>query len=218
MERPSHPTPKGVARGEQRLRRIQSMVDEDVVQSLSRFRVHATERVKGKRKKPCVEVQVVLRSTTAPSKPNKIKVHPSTNSTLYDQRPSIQTDQRTTSSLNETIACETQSSPVVRPETIACVISTRFTYCHLLSQGVLFAPALLACINGYTSASPASCHPMHSRRCCTCPAVLTSERDRQNKMRQRSSRAQTAPMNSTVSFRLPCATLMSEFQRRQVLE
>ena len=49
MERPSHPTPKGVARGEQRLRRIQSMVDEDVVQSLSRIRVHATERVEGKR-------------------------------------------------------------------------------------------------------------------------------------------------------------------------
>ena len=48
--------------------------------------------------------------------------------------------------------------------------------------------------------------------------VRTSERDRQNKMRQRSSRAQTAPMKSTVSFRLPCATLVSESQRRQVLE
>ena len=49
MERPSHPTPKGVARGEQRLRRIQSMVDEGVLQKLSRIRVHATERVEGKR-------------------------------------------------------------------------------------------------------------------------------------------------------------------------
>ena len=49
MERPSHPTPKGVARGEQRLRRIQSIVDEGVVQKLSRIRVHATERVEGKR-------------------------------------------------------------------------------------------------------------------------------------------------------------------------
>ena len=56
MERPSHPTPKGVARGEQRLRRTQSMVDEDVVQKLSRIRVHATERVEGKRN----EFQLVL--------------------------------------------------------------------------------------------------------------------------------------------------------------
>ena len=49
MERPSHPTPKGVARGEQRLRRIQSMVDEGVVQKLGRARVHTTKRVEGKR-------------------------------------------------------------------------------------------------------------------------------------------------------------------------
>ena len=49
MERPSHPTPKGIARGEQRLRRIQSMVDEGVVQMLGRARVHTTKRVEGKR-------------------------------------------------------------------------------------------------------------------------------------------------------------------------
>ena len=49
MERPSHPTPKGIARGEQRLRRIQSMVDEGVVQKLGRARVHTTKRVEGKR-------------------------------------------------------------------------------------------------------------------------------------------------------------------------
>ena len=49
MERPSHPTPKGIARGEQRLRRTQSMVDEGVVQKLGRARVHTTKRVEGKR-------------------------------------------------------------------------------------------------------------------------------------------------------------------------
>ena len=49
MERPSHPTPTGIARGEQRLRRTQSMVDEDVVQKLGRARVHTTKRVEGKR-------------------------------------------------------------------------------------------------------------------------------------------------------------------------
>ena len=49
MERSTHPTPQGVARGEQLLGRVETMLDESIVQKLCRIRVHATERVKGKR-------------------------------------------------------------------------------------------------------------------------------------------------------------------------
>ena len=56
MERSTHPTPQGVARGEQLLGRVETMLDESIVQKLCRIRVHATERVEGKRN----EVKVVL--------------------------------------------------------------------------------------------------------------------------------------------------------------
>ena len=56
MECSTHPTPKGVARGEQLLGRVETMLDESIVQKLCRVRVHATERVEGKRN----EVKVVL--------------------------------------------------------------------------------------------------------------------------------------------------------------
>ena len=56
MECSTHPTPKGVARGEQLLGRVETMLDESIVQKLCRIRVHATERVEGKRN----EVKVVL--------------------------------------------------------------------------------------------------------------------------------------------------------------
>ena len=49
MERSTHPTPQGVARGEQLLGRVETMLDESIVQKLCRVRVHATERVEGKR-------------------------------------------------------------------------------------------------------------------------------------------------------------------------
>ena len=41
--------PTGRARGEQLLRRIETMLDESIVQKLCRIRMHATERVESKR-------------------------------------------------------------------------------------------------------------------------------------------------------------------------
>ena len=49
MECSTHPTPKGVARGEQLLGRVETMLDESIVQFDGRIRVHATKRVESKR-------------------------------------------------------------------------------------------------------------------------------------------------------------------------
>ena len=42
-------SPQVVARGEQLLGRVETMLDESILQKLCRIRVHATERVEGKR-------------------------------------------------------------------------------------------------------------------------------------------------------------------------